>query len=114
MKVSKFLSRLKAEDIKEPKTVTVESVFETAVFDEERDSEKTLLGIKFLELDSEVALGKTTVRQLVDIFRSDESDDWVGKKVIIYNDPEVKFGTKKVGGIRFKSAGESELSKPRK
>lgn len=114
MNVSKFLSRLKADDVKEDMLVTVEAVYETDVFDKDRDAEKALLAVKFAEVDSEVACGPTQVRQLVDAFRSTESDNWVGKKIIMWNDPSVTFNNRKVGGIRFKSASESELSKPRK
>ena len=37
------------------------------------------------------------------VFGSDETDDWVGKKIVAYNDPMVSYGGKLVGGIRLRA-----------
>ena len=35
---------------------------------------------------------------------AEETDDWIGKKVVLYNDPSVQFQGKLVGGIRIRAA----------
>ena len=49
-------------------------------------------------------LNRTNVRILVDLFGL-ESDDWRGRKVRVYADPNISFGGKRVGGVRVKQAG---------
>ena len=41
---------------------------------------------------------------------SDNSDDWIGKKVVLYNDTTVKFGTEVTGGIRVRKHDAVETS----
>ncbi len=31
---------------------------------------------------------------------SDDLDDWIGKQIVLYNDPDVMFAGEKVGGLR--------------
>jgi hypothetical protein len=37
------------------------------------------------------------------VFGSDETDDWISKKIVAYNDPMVSYGGKLVGGIRLRA-----------
>lgn len=42
-----------------------------------------------------------TMRKLLIYAWGDESDDWIGRSIELYNDVEVKFGPQKTGGIRI-------------
>ena len=56
--------------------------------------------LHFVESDYlPLLLNRTNVRILVDLFGI-ESDDWRGRKVRVYADPNVSFGGKRVGGVR--------------
>lgn len=46
--------------------------------------------------------------QLLEVFLgSDDSDEWAGQSVILWNDPTIMFKKQMVGGLRFKGrAGE--------
>jgi len=43
----------------------------------------------------------------------EESDDWSGKKIELYVDPNVMFGSKRVGGIRFRIPNGSPVTQAR-
>src|SRR5262249_33315590 len=57
----------------------------------------TLKGVKPMTLNS------TNARQISKIVGSQESDDWVGKKIELYNDEDVEFGGKTIGGLRVRA-----------
>lgn len=56
---------------------------------------KTKQGLKGLRLN------KTNLRAM-QLMYGNNTKDWVGKKVVMYSDPKVKFGGKTVGGVRIK------------
>jgi|TARA_R110000751_G_scaffold80621_1_gene162679 hypothetical protein len=50
-----------------------------------------------------LVLNKTNIRRLVAAFDSNESDEWIGKTIQLYLDPDVEFGGEVVGGIRLRA-----------
>jgi hypothetical protein len=56
----------------------------------------------FRELPKGMALNSTTIRVLEKGF-GDDSDLWIGKKVMVYVDPNVTFGGRLVGGLRLRT-----------
>jgi hypothetical protein len=105
MKVGKFLSSyLRAADVTQPVTITVERVVEETVGRPGKSERKLVLhyrgGTKV------VVLSKTMLGQLVEILKSDDTDDWAGKRVVMFQDPDVDFEGKRVGGIRFRAQTE--------
>jgi len=38
---------------------------------------------------------------LIRLFQSKKKSDWLGKVVEVYGDPNVRFGSEKVGGVKF-------------
>src|SRR5712675_2810489 len=100
MKIGGFLSKyLKAADFPAPKLLTIERVEE-----EEMQDGNAKLVAYFTECEPGIVLGKTTIEQIVEALGSDETDDWIGCPIAVYNDPSVMFGGKKTGGIRFRKA----------
>lgn len=53
--------------------------------------------------------GPTAWDELKELLGSDESNDWIGKKIRLWVDPSVVYQGKKVGGIRAKSAGTDQV-----
>lgn len=67
----------------------------------------------FRELPKGMALNSTTIRVLEKGF-GDDSDHWIGKRVMVYVDPNVTFGGRLVGGLRLRTpkAGASAAAAP--
>ena len=96
---SKFL---KKEDVGEDGTiVTVGSVTRVNVA-MQGDAPEYRWTMQFDEFDKPMVLNSTNIKLAEKIFRSDDTDDWIGKKLICYNDPNITFGKDIVGGIRLK------------
>lgn len=57
--------------------------------------------LAFKELPKGLVLNSTTIRVLEKAFGAD-SDDWVGKKAVLYVDPNVSFKGQIVGGLRLR------------
>ena len=58
--------------------------------------------IHFNELEKGMVLNKTNLKRIAHVTGSDETDDWTGKQVVIYTDPDVEFGGEIVGGLRIR------------
>jgi hypothetical protein len=59
-----------------------------------------------------LVLNKTTSGQITEICGSDETDDWTFREVVVYVDPDVMFGGKKVGGLRVRAPKLQQAAKP--
>lgn len=58
--------------------------------------------LTFNELDKPLVLNMTNAHACAQVFGSDDTDDWIGKKIVLYTDPNVSYGGKIVGGIRMR------------
>lgn len=102
MKAAKFVSNyVKAKDVTKSQTLTVSAV-EAKEFTNDGKT-KTSLVIFFKELEQGVVACKESLSQLIEIFGTDETDDWAGKKVVLFHDVNVKYAGKRVGGLRFRA-----------
>lgn len=101
MKASKFLSNyLRKEEIEGDVPLTISSVEEEEVGFGENKSIK--LVVYFKEIEKGLVVGsKAVLNALIDAF-TDETDEWVGKPVVLYVDPNVTYMGKRIGGIRVK------------
>lgn len=96
---------LKSEDVEESggeMQLTIKSVARKEY--EEDDGTKTVKGVlSFQELEKKLTLNVTNANTLIAMFGKDNIDKaWVGKTVILYVDPNVKYGTKIVKGLRIR------------
>ena len=48
-------------------------------------------------------LNATNIRRCVAAFVTSETDEWIGKSIVVYDDPEIEFGGKIVGGVRLRA-----------
>ena len=58
----------------------------------------------FQEFDKPLVMNKTNLQRAAKILNSEETDDWIGKKINVYFDPFVEFAGEMKGGIRLKPA----------
>ena len=107
MKPSKYFvgSYLKVTDLPRPLTVTIAGCFPETVGHGKDAQEKPVL--RFRELDQRLVLNKANSDHLTLIFGSEEGDDWIGKRIELYNDPSVSFGEHR-GGIRIRKVAENK------
>lgn len=98
LKTSNFLKR---DDVGDGVVVTIRSVSQQNVAKEGAPEElKWVLHVD--EFDKGMVLNSTNGQLIAHALKSEESDDWVGQQVILFDDPSVSFGGKLVGGIRVR------------
>lgn len=56
----------------------------------------------FKEFPKPMVLNSTNIQLATKALGTDETDDWIGRKLVIYVDDNVSFGGKLVGGIRIR------------
>lgn len=94
MIVSKFLRK---EDFDEDQICTIRTL---TLEDMQGEKAEQRWCLHFRERDKPMVLNVTSIRVLEQAF-GDDSDNWIGKKVKVYVDPNVSFGGKVVGGLRL-------------
>ena len=60
-------------------------------------------------------LNATNIRRAVAAFGSSETEDWIGKRIIAYDDPQIEFAGKITGGVRLRAVparGAKTAKKP--
>jgi hypothetical protein len=104
---SKFL---KKEDCEPAILLTIAGVRQDEVGTEDEPEQKwTML---FEEDVKPMVLNSTNLQLMSKIFSSDNSDDWIGQKIVCYSDPNVSFGGKLVGGIRVRAPKNKTRPEP--
>lgn len=99
LRESKFLKRT---DVGDGTVVTIAGVEQVNVAKEGAPEEmKWVLHVK--EFDKGLVLNSTNGQLIAQALKSEESDDWTGKQIELYDDPSVSFGGKLVGGIRVRA-----------
>jgi hypothetical protein len=99
LKSSKFLKRT---DVGDGMLVTIASVAQENVA-KEGAPEELKWCMHFEEVDKPMVLNSTNGAIIAKYTGSDDSDGWIGKKIVLYDDPNVSFGGKLVGGIRVRA-----------
>lgn len=99
LKQSKFLTRA---DVGAGVLVTVREVFQDNVA-KEGAPEELKWCIAFDECEKPMVLNSTNGQIIASITKSEETDTWTGAKIVLYDDPNVSFGGKLVGGIRVRA-----------
>ncbi len=59
--------------------------------------------LHFVETDKPFVLNSTNGQIIAGFIGNDNTDNWVGHKVVLYNDPSISFGGKLTGGIRARA-----------
>lgn len=103
MIVSKFL---KKEDFDEDRVMTIKGV---SLEEVAQGEQKWILF--FREEAKGMALNTTSIRVLENAF-GDDSDNWIGKRVMVYVDPNVSFQGRVVGGLRLRPPKKQAAAAP--
>ena len=99
LKTSKFL---KKEDVDPPVLVTIKSYEEMNVAMESQQPEMKWC-LTFHELDKPLVLNQTNGQLISVVAKSGDFDDWLEKKIVLYDDKTVMFAGKVTGGIRVRA-----------
>jgi len=105
MKTTELVSSkyLKKEDFPQPAILTVAQIKKENVAI--ANQEPKYRGVMyFQEMEKGLVLNTTNLKRATKFFGSDDTDDWEGKKICVYNDENVEFGGDIVGGLRLRSA----------
>lgn len=105
MIVSKFLRK---EDFEEDRVMTIRGVKLEEMPGDSGDQKWVLY---FNGEPKGMAMNITTIRVLEQAY-GDDSDHWVGNKVMVYVDPNVSFQGKIVGGLRLRTPKKQAVKAP--
>ena len=108
MRESKFL---KKEDVGRGALATIAGCVKKNTAMEGAEPEHTWC-LTFRELDKPLVLNVTNTMAIEQILGSDDTDDWIGKQIVLYTDPGVMYAGKMVGGIRVRAPKKSTAPPP--
>lgn len=100
LRQSRFLTQ---QDVDPPVLVTITG-YEEVDFAREGEEPQLKWVIKFRELERGMTLGAENNSLITAIVGSDDLDDWIGAKIVLYREPTVRFKGKITGGIRVRAA----------
>ncbi len=102
MKVFTESKFLKHQDLEgQDWVVTIRSVERQEM--ENRDGKKERKFVLFFkEHEKGMILNATNIGTITTLFNSDDSDNWVGKRVTIYEKDDVEMGGKLISGLRVR------------
>ncbi len=108
MRESKFL---KKEDVGAGALGTIESVVQMNVA-MEGASQELKWCMTFHEMEKPLVLNSTNIQLTAKICGSEDTDDWTGKRIVLYTDPNVSYAGKLIGGIRVRAPKPSAAAPP--
>src|SRR5262252_4308922 len=92
---------LRKEDVGRGVLVTIRELQKETIQADDEHKEKWIL--YFNEFAKGLVLGSTTIQQCEIATGTDETDEWPGRKIVLFDDPNVSFKGKLVGGIRVRA-----------
>lgn len=103
MKIGEMIDSkyLRQGDVDDEVPVTVQGLKKVNVARDDEDPEYRWT-VKFQEFPKPMVLNVTNLKRMAKAL-GDDTDDWTGKQVILYVDPDIEFGGNVVGGLRIKS-----------
>lgn len=103
MKAGQMISSkfLKKDDVDPAKLVTIKGISQANVAQEDQPEELKWT-MHFKELDKPLVMNSTNIQLCTLALGSDETNDWIGKQIVLYNDPSVSFAGKITGGVRIR------------
>ena len=103
---------LKQSDFPEDYVVTVRGVERKNIAMDGKPAEYKWLA-QFAEYEKPMVLNSTNIQLMAKAIGSDDTDDWIGKQVIVYVDENVSFGGELVGGLRVRKRKQAPAAAPR-
>jgi len=99
LKRSKYLTK---QDVGRGVLATIKVITQQDVA-QEGEPEDLRYTMEFDEFEKPLVLNSTNGQLIAGITGSDESDDWIGHKIVLYADDNIMFRGKRVGGIRVRA-----------
>jgi len=107
---------LKKEEVGEDGTVVTIEGFERVNVAPDDKPEELKWIMHTREFDKPLIINTTNLKLCERVLGSDDTDDYIGKQIVLYNEPNITFGDKLVGGIRVKAhrkaAPPRQITKP--
>jgi len=104
MKTSKYV---KKEDVGDGMIVTIDKVTnENVAMDSQPPENKYILHFK--EDILPLVLNWTNIQLVARATGTEETDEWPGKQIVLWNDPNVSFGGNLTGGVRVRANQQSQ------
>ncbi len=102
-KTSEMIAKkfLKQDDVSSPVLWTVTGCHSMNVAKEGAEPEMKWC-LTFKENEKPLVLNSTNIQLCQKAFESDDTDHWVGKRLVLYVDPNVTYAGKVTGGIRVR------------
>ena len=100
-----FLSK---EDFETPRVLTIKKVKMEGVRNPSTNKEEDKSVLYLQEEERGIILNSTNWDSIESVTGEDDSDNWSGSKIELYNNPEVVFGSEKTGGIRVREPSVPE------
>ena len=92
---------LRKEDFPEPEDLKISDAQEEMVAAPGEEPEPQLV-LYFEEKTKGMVCNPTNSETLENMTGSENPRDWIGTTVTVFNDPNVKFGSQRVGGLRLR------------
>ena len=102
IKQSKYLAR---NDVGSGLDVTIKGIDQANVAMEGEPPEMKYV-LHFAEPIKPMVLNSTNAQLIALALKSEETDEWIGRKICLYDDPTVSFGGKLVGGVRCRPCAQ--------
>lgn len=81
--------------------LTIARVTREEIKDKDGSSKKKFI-LYFKELDKGLVLNTTNMNTLYAVLKTDESDDWIGKRITLYEKDDIEMGGEIKSGIRVR------------
>lgn len=113
MKISQMMSGkyFKKEDVDEPTMLTIDR-FEEENVAKDNQPEDNKWVMYFRDAEKGLVMNTTNLQLAAIAFGSQDTDDWIGKQIVLYHDPNVSFAGKLVGGVRVRGPKKPKPQKP--
>lgn len=105
MKNSKFLTR---HDVGTGVLGTIQSVSQMNVAKDGAPEELKWV-MELAETEKPMVLNSTNAQLIAMITGSEDTDNWPGKKIVLYDDPTISFAGKLTGGIRVRAPKNNKV-----
>jgi hypothetical protein len=103
---------LKQSDFPEDYVVTVRAIERKNIAMDGKPADYKWLA-HYEEMEKPMVLNATNIQLMAKACGSDDTDDWIGKQVIVYVDENVSFGGELVGGLRIRKHKQAAPVAPR-
>lgn len=92
---------LKQSDFPEDYIVTIREISKKNIAMDGKPADYKWLA-QYAEFEKPMVLNSTNIQLMAKACGSEDTDDWIGKQVIVFVDENVSFGGELVGGLRIR------------